>query len=44
MFVSPLYVSDKIVENLPRMRFFFGEKDESRDDLIINEIEVFKLI
>ncbi len=34
MFVSPLYVSDKIVENLPRMRFFFGEKDESRDEFL----------
>ena len=34
MFVSPLYASDKMVENLPRIRFFFGEKDGSRDDFL----------
>ena len=31
MFVSPLYASDKMIENIPRIRFFFGDKDLSRD-------------
>ena len=31
MFVSPLYASDKMIENIPRVRFFFGDKDMSRD-------------
>ena len=31
MFVSPLYASDKMIENIPRVRFFFGDKDLSRD-------------
>ena len=34
MFVSPLYASDKMIENLPRIRMFFGEKDGSRDDFL----------
>ena len=34
MFVSPLYVSDKIIENFPRIRFFFGEKDPGRDEFL----------
>ena len=31
MFVSPLYASDKMIENIPKVRFFFGDKDMSRD-------------
>ena len=34
MLVSPLYASDKIIDNLPRIRFVFGEKDISRDDFL----------
>ena len=34
MLVSPLYTPDKIIENLPRIRFIFGEKDMSRDEYL----------
>lgn len=34
MFVSPLYTSDKIKEILPKIRFFFGNQDVSRDEFL----------
>ena len=34
MFVSPLYTSDKVISNLPRVRFFFGNQDVSRDEFL----------
>lgn len=34
MLVSPLYASEKMIENLPRIRFFFGERDPGRDDFL----------
>ena len=34
MFVSPLYASNKIIENFPRVRFFIGDKDISRDSFM----------
>ena len=34
MFVSPLYASNKMIENLPRVRFFIGDKDISRDSFL----------
>ena len=41
MFVSPLYASDKMIENIPRIRFFFGDKDLSRD-MFLRAIYKFK--
>ena len=34
MFVSPLYASNKMIENFPRVRFFIGDKDISRDSFM----------
>lgn len=34
MLVSPLYASDKLIENLPRIRFFFGDRDVGRDEFL----------
>ena len=34
MFVSPLYTSDKVIEKLPKVRFFFGNQDGSRDEFL----------
>ena len=34
MFVSPLYTSDKIIEKLPKVRFFFGNEDVSREEFL----------
>ena len=34
MLVSPLYASEKVIENLPRIRVFFGEQDPGRDDFL----------
>lgn len=41
MFVSPLYASDKMIENIPRIRFFLGDKDLSRD-MFLRAIYKFK--
>ena len=34
MFVSPLYASKMMIDNLPRIRVFFGNQDVSRDDFL----------
>ena len=34
MFVSPLYTSDKVIEKLPKVRFFFGNQDGYRDEFL----------
>ena len=34
MLVSPLYASDKIINNLPRIRVFFGDRDVGRDEFL----------
>lgn len=34
MFVSQLYASNKMIENFPRVRFFIGDKDISRDSFM----------
>ena len=34
MFASPLYTSDKVIEKLPKVRFFFGNQDVSRDEFL----------
>ena len=34
MLVSPLYASEKIISNLPRIRVFFGDRDVGRDEFL----------
>jgi acetyl esterase/lipase len=34
MFVSPLYTSDKVLEHMPIIRIFFGDKDTGRDEFL----------